>query len=406
MTYMVEEVKKPWKHPSIANPSTGEAGKWRTVQGRSVFQPAGSMDPDEVGHSELSRWSNPKPTFRATESEPIENPNEEVHKEPVKTISGDVTLGEEPDEELEKIIRESREQENKDGVGYGDPGLAFNQNNPNDPQISETYIGQQSRNNKKMVDMNKIKNTRVGDDIHYYDNGKDGRGIVVKMGSSYITVAKEDGTFSDIHINDTFFVKDIILNKTWDQMDSLERISALKAAHAPSPRFVAKAWDDLPNELKEVLTKEGFTYEDGETAEVETKDHERTNSQNDDQKKDAEYDPATGSHKSDVEETALGTIGQSPHLGISTNESRTVDAPEDYEGQTHDDKDEEFKHEELKPETKDVGSTSSGSATTATQGAANFVYSDVKPYKTKKFANVNTNTWGLNYTKTEEEEKA
>ena len=51
---MVEQVKKPWKHPSIANPNTGEAGKWRTVQGRSIFQPAGSMDPDEVGHSELS----------------------------------------------------------------------------------------------------------------------------------------------------------------------------------------------------------------------------------------------------------------------------------------------------------------------------------------------------------------
>ena len=381
---MAEQVKKPWKHPSIANPSTGEAGKWRTVQGRSVFQPAGEMDPDEVGHSELSRWSNPKPTFRATESEPAENPNEEIHKEPV-------------------IIRESREEESKDGNGYGDPGQAFNQNDPNDTQISETYIGQRSRNNKKMVDMNKIKNTRVGDDIHYYDNGKDGRGIIVKMGSAYITVAKEDGTFSDIHINDTFFVKDIILNKTWDEMDSVERISALKAAHAPSPRFVGKAWNDLPNELKDVLTKEGFTYEDGETAEVETKDHERTNSQNDDQKKDAEYDPATGSHKSDVEETALGTIGQSPHLGISTNESRTVDAPEDYEGQTHDDKDEEFKHEKLKPETKDVGSTSSGSATTASQGAANFVYSDVKRVKTKKFANVNTNTWGLNYTKSEEE---
>ena len=404
---MVEQVKQPWKHPSIANPNTGEAGKWRTVQGRSIFQPAGSMDPDEVGHSELSRWSNPKPTFRATESEPIENPNEEVHKEPVKTISGDVTIAEEHEKE-------------KDGIGYGDPGQAFNQNNPNEPQISETYIGQRSRNSKKMTDMNKIKNTRVGDDIHYYDNGKDGRGIVVKMGSSYITVAKEDGTFSDIHINDTFFVKDIIVNKTWDDMNSSERISALKAAHAPSPRFVSKSWDNLPNELKEVLTKEGFTYEDGESAEVESKDHERTNSQNDDQKKDADYDPATGSHKSDVEETTLGTVGGRPNIGVSTNESRTVDAPEDYEGQSHDSKDEEFKHEQLKPETKDdgadidpatgkkkdVGSTSSGSATTATQGAANFVYSDAKPYKTKKFANVNTNTWGLNYTKTEDEEKA
>ena len=165
------------------------------------------------------------------------------------------------------------------------------------------------------------------------------------------------------------------------------------------------------------MTKEGFTYEDGESAEVESKDHERTNSQNDDQKKDADYDPATGSHKSDVEETTLGTVGGRPNIGVSTNESRTVDAPEDYEGQSHDSKDEEFKHEELKPETKDaeydpatgkkkdVGSTSSGSATTATQGAANFVYSDVKPYKTKKFNDVKVNTWGIRYTQEEEKEE-
>ena len=180
--------------------------------------------------------------------------------------------------------------------------------------------------------------------------------------------------------------------------------------------YVTKEWDQLPTELKDVLTKEGFTYEDGESKDSETQDHSRTNDQNDDQKKDAdhdpatgakkdaEFDPATGQKKSDVEETALGNAGGNANAGVSTNESNTVDAPEDYEGETHDNKDEEFKHEAQNPTTKDVGSTSSGSATTATTtGGVNFVYSDVKPYKTKKFNNVNVNSWGLKYTKDEDE---
>ena len=410
------EVKKPWKHPPIANPSTGESGRWASVSGREVFQPSGEEDAASVGESELARWTNPKPTFRATDSELDENPNEEVQKEPVKTISGDITIAEEPDEELEKIIRDSREEENMEGNGYGNLEPAFNQNTGEDPQESETYIGRPSKKNIKMVDMNKITHTRIGDDIHYYDNGSEGRGIVVKMGSAFITVAKDDGTFSDIHINDTFFVKDIVVNKTWDRMDASERIQALKAAKAPSPMYVTKEWDQLPTELKDVLTKEGFTYEDGESKDSETQDHSRTNDQNDDQKKDAdhdpatgakkdaEFDPATGQKKSDVEETALGNAGGNANAGVSTNESNTVDAPEDYEGETHDNKDEEFKHEAQNPTTKDVGSTSSGSATTATTtGGVNFVYSDVKPYKTKKFNNVNVNSWGLKYTKDEDE---
>jgi hypothetical protein len=377
---MVEEKTKPWRHPSIANPATGESGKWETVGGRSIFMPAGNMDPDEVGHQELSRWSNPKPTFRA-EDEPLENPNEDVEKE--------------PEEDVEK-----------DGNGYGDLGAAFNPSEPNEEVEGETYIGRPSKKSNRMTDLNKITETRIGDEIHYLQNGVDkGRGIVVSMGGAYVTIAKENGKLYDIHINDTFFIKDIIVNKTWDSMDYEERESVLTAARVPSPRFISKSWREMPQELKDALTKEGFTYEQGETKESETKDHERTGNFQD---------------KSDVEpENALGNVGNRPDLGISGNVSRQVDAPEDYEGQTHDDKSEEFKHEELKPETKDdgadidpatgkkkdVGSTSSGSATTATQGAANFVYSDVKPYKTKKFSEVNVNTWGLRYTKEEEKEE-
>jgi|TARA_R110002020_G_scaffold164860_2_gene351923 hypothetical protein len=364
---MVEEKTKPWRHPSIANPSTGESGKWQSVGGRSIFMPAGEADADEIGQQELSRWSNPKPTYRA-EDEPLENPNEDVEKEP-----------EDEEEDVEK-----------DGNGYGDLGAAFNQSDRNEEVDGETYIGRPAKKSNRMTDLNKITSTKIGDEIHYLENGVDkGRGIVVKMGGSYVTIAKEDGKIYDIHINDTFFIKDIIVNKTWDDMDYKERERVLTSARVPSPRFISKSWREMPQELKDILTKEGFTYEGGDTAESETKDHERTGNFQD---------------KSDVEpENALGNVGGRPDLGISGNISRQVDAPEDYEGQTHDDKSEEFKHEELKPETKDVGSTSSGSATTATQGAANFVYSDVKPYKTKKFNNLNVNTWGIRYTKEEEE---
>ena len=376
---MVEEKTKPWRHPSIANPATGEAGKWRTVGGRSVFEPAGNMDPTEVGQQELSRWSNPKPTFRA-EDEPVENPNEDVNKDP-------------EEEEVEK-----------DGNGYGDLGAAFNPSEPNEEVEGETYIGRPAKKSNRMTDLNKITETRIGDEIHYLENGVDkGRGIVVSMGGSYVTIAKENGKLYDIHINDTFFIKDIIVNKTWDSMDYEERERVLTSARVPSPRFISKSWREMPQELKDALTKEGFTYEQGETRDEETQDHERTGNFQD---------------KSDVEpENALGNVGGRPDLGISGNVSRQVDATEDYEGQSHDDKSEEFALEDTKPTTKDadidpatgkkkdVGSTSSGSATTATQGAANFVYSDARPYKTKKFNEVNVNTWGLRYTKEEEKEE-
>ena len=146
---------------------------------------------------------------------------------------------------------------------------------------SKTYIGS---NSKKRVAMNKIKNTRVGDDIHYYINGKEGRGIVVKMANEYMEVFKEDGQLGTIHINDTFFVKDILVNKQWDDMDDGERYEALTKIHAPSPRYITKQWSDMPEEIKVLLTKEGgnmaggtgSTNEQGESKESETKDHART----------------------------------------------------------------------------------------------------------------------------------
>jgi hypothetical protein len=103
--------------------------------------------------------------------------------------------------------------------------------------------------------MNEITNTRVGDNIHYFVNGVEDSGMVVKMSNSYITIVKADGSFKDVRLNETFFVKDIILNKTWNDMNDGERLEALSKARVPSPRYVTKSWDQLPKELQTLLTK-------------------------------------------------------------------------------------------------------------------------------------------------------
>ena len=125
-----------------------------------------------------------------------------------------------------------------------------------------------------MIDSNKITNTKIGDDIHFYVNGSEDRGIVVKMNNEYVTVFKESTQeYDDIHINDTFFIKDILINKEWDKMDDDERYDALKKIHAPSPRFIMKSWYELPKEIKELLTKNNAI----ETSHKEGKDDDMNN---------------------------------------------------------------------------------------------------------------------------------
>jgi hypothetical protein len=125
-----------------------------------------------------------------------------------------------------------------------------------------------------MTNSNKITNTKVGDDIHFYVNGSEDRGIVVKMNNEYVTVFKESTQeYDDIHINDTFFIKDILVNKEWDKMDDDERYDALKKIHAPSPRFIMKSWYELPKEIKELLTKNNAI----ETSHKEGKDDDMNN---------------------------------------------------------------------------------------------------------------------------------
>ena len=154
-----------------------------------------------------------------------------------------------------------------------------------------------------MEDLNKITSTRVGDSIHFFVNGAEDSGTVVKMDTSYVTVVKRDGNFQDIHINDTFFIKDILVNKTWNDMTMEERTVELHKVHAYSPRFLAKSWKELPQSLKDVM-------------------------------------------KSNVEQGHLGGGGRSGH---AVETSTAFDAEEDYEGESHDTKEEQFKHDKEKP---------------------------------------------------------
>ena len=59
---MVDQIRKPWQHPPIRSPVTGEAGKWESVEGRDVFVPNAAQDPNEIGQDELDRWAQPAPS--------------------------------------------------------------------------------------------------------------------------------------------------------------------------------------------------------------------------------------------------------------------------------------------------------------------------------------------------------
>jgi len=349
---MVDQVKKPWKHPPIRNPNTGEAGQWQEVSGRSIFVPDAELDPNAIGEGELDRWEHPPPAYQA-EGEEDENPNREVEKPHIgEQPKPGENAGQERidfDPRLETEDRVGEVHLGKDSpTGQGNLDMGFVQGrgeNDIDARHSETYIGSAGNRSRRKVNMNKITHTKVGDDIHFYVNGKEDRGIVIKMGNSYIQVFKEDGTVADIHINDTFFVKDILLNKTWDNMDSTERYQELQKIHAPSPRFISKDWDQLPKEIKDLLVeKTGFTYEPGKTRKQESEDHSRTGMQQS-AKEGGEIDPSieTERQKTDVE---LQQGREEPLLGGVTTIEEPLDAQEDYEGQTHDSKDEQFKHKE------------------------------------------------------------
>ena len=217
-----------------------------------------------------------------------------------------------------------------------------------------------------MEDLNKITSTRVGDSIHFFVNGAEDKGTVVKMDTSYVTVVKDDGNFQDIHINDTFFIKDILVNKSWNDMSMEERTVALHKIHAYSPRFLAKSWKELPKELKDVMLEKGKDGKlpakrniagvglkdsdlDSETSQSHTGESTRTRVrglEGDYSGKIETLRDPTSLEKSNVEQSHLGSAGRGGH---AVETSTAFDADEDYDGESDDTKEEQFKHDKEKP---------------------------------------------------------
>ncbi len=370
--------------------------------------------------------------------------------------------------------------------------------------------------------MNKIIKTKVGDEINYFVNGEENHGVVAKMNATYVTVFKEDGKFYQVPLDETFFVKDIIVNKAWDDMSMEERTEQLQKARAYSPRLLSKAWNQLPQELHDILTKTN-TGSDGTDLERSNIDdslllnnntgtqpaakkptpptgtapkdlalkkalsklHELQKKQilplpkrqtttpsgqgtqhkepvkgikNPSGKFQKEADTPGGAKvvggdnvfsddgqnfyrlthkepkirgqkthvsgkggkerkkpvfgakksatqrlleqlKSDVEQGVYGNVAGRTTNGVSTDTK--VDAPNDYEGQSHEAKPEQFKYEDKKPKVDDDHKTKAGE----------FVYTDnPQKYKTKSrdigVPESQHNTWGIRYATKEEIEKA
>ena len=228
----------------------------------------------------------------------------------------------EEESDIEEIIE-------KDSAGYG------NLNSVNDtpqetnydeetyvgkpaPKESETYIQERKSYSIMHTDQNKLKNTKIGDHINYYENGVSGAGVVTKMSGQIIS------------INDTFHVADILINKTWNAMNMEERTTELIKIKAYSPRFLGKTWEQLPRELKDVMK-----IKDGALP------NPRGNSVS---------EPDPDNTKEGQEDGALGNTGSSPTTGVSTK--IPFDAAPDYEGASHAkiSPDESFEYEDVKPE--------------------------------------------------------
>ena len=215
-------------------------------------------------------------------------------------------------------------------------------------------------------------------------------------------------------------------------MDSTERYVALQKIHAPSPRFIMKEWDQLPKEIKELLTKTGWTYEPGTTKDTpETQDHARTgmqqNTQYDSNVKEKYHEGKPHDDKEKDENSSTGRAGSGigrnarfgqnqsvktdvelqhdpngPMLGGIATNFEPLDAEPDYEGETHDPKFEQFKHKEdgaeFDPATgkkKEGGFQSIYGPHTGTPGRDS-KYGDKKSGITG-VPDYNVNTFGINY---------
>ena len=287
----------------------------------------------------------------------------------------------------EEVQKEEKSFRDKDGTGYGDlmttNVMPYNVNTDSEtyvgkpaPSNDETYI--QESKTKNMVDLNKLTHTRIGDHINYYQNGIQDSGVVAKMAGTYITIFKEDGTFHDVHVNDTFFVSDILVNKTWNDMNMEERTEELMKVKAYSPRYLSKTWEQLPKELQSVLKAKGALPQKFEpnyynpdknsgtknptgfsSGAAHTRMYTHLNDRdqiptavfNEEQHQKEEQKLGDSAKKSDQEQGAYGNIGGRPNVGISTDTK--IDADDDYEGNSHDDiqVENQFQHDATVPKT-------------------------------------------------------
>ena len=81
----------------------------------------------------------------------------------------------------------------------------------------------------------------------------------MKKDGAYVTVFNEDAnSYDQVHVGETYVPGDTIsmgvMNKLWDQMQQEVRMGLLSKAKIQQPlHFVSRSWNQLPNELKEVL---------------------------------------------------------------------------------------------------------------------------------------------------------
>ena len=108
-------------------------------------------------------------------------------------------------------------------------------------------------------------------------------------------------------------------------MDSTERYEALNEIHAPSPRFIMKSWEQLPTEIKVLLSKTGWTYEPGTSKDAESQDHSRTGSQ-----QNTQYN-ADVKEKREASGNTEG-VGSNPRFGQNQSEKSDVELQHDPEG--------------------------------------------------------------------------
>jgi len=111
--------------------------------------------------------------------------------------------------------------------------------------------------NQKVVDEKRLEHTKVGNEVQYMDTN----GIVVKREGEYLTVYNKDhDAHEQIHISDTYFKDDVIMNveaQLWDKINFDARINILGKANIRSEQatkdFVHRDWFDLPESLRDVI---------------------------------------------------------------------------------------------------------------------------------------------------------